>query len=181
MPVELPFVLATLARRGLARPGRPDRVLAQLITLRRWGYTLAGELRASAARHPDRAAIVDDRGGISYRRLVRRTDRLARALGAVAGVRAGDRIGILCRNHGGMVELMVAAATVGADPVLVNTGLSAPQLAAVSEQQGLRILCHDQEFADIVASVPAAVPRRLAWGRWRRSSRASRCTRAIGC
>ncbi len=52
---------------------------------------------------------------------------------------------------------MIAAATLGADPVLVNTGLSAPQLAAVAEQQQLRVLCHDQEFADIVAGVPPGV------------------------
>ncbi len=159
MPGEKLFALATLARRGLAKPGRPDRILAQLVTLRRWGYTLAGELRASAARHPDRPAIVDERGTITYAGLVRRTDRLAHALGLTAGVRAGDRIGILCRNHAGMVELMIAAATIGADPVLVNTGLSAPQLAAVAEQQRLGVLCYDNEFADVVAGVPPGVTR----------------------
>ncbi len=90
MPGERLFALATLARRGLAKPGRPDRILAQLVALRRWGYTLAGELRASAARHPDRPAIIDEQGSITYGGLVRRTDRLARALSVTAG-RAGRR------------------------------------------------------------------------------------------
>jgi acyl-CoA synthetase (AMP-forming)/AMP-acid ligase II len=153
------FVLTTLARRGLARPGHPGRILGQLSALRTWGYTLAGELRASAARFPDRTAIVDDRGSITYQRLVRRTDRLARALRAAAGVMAGDRVGILCRNHGGMVEAMVATTAVGADPVLMNTGLSAPQLGAVADEHELRVLCFDAEFGASVAGVPAGVGR----------------------
>jgi acyl-CoA synthetase (AMP-forming)/AMP-acid ligase II len=160
VPADLPFVLATLARRGLIRPGRPDRVLGQISALRDWGYTLAGELRGSAARFPDRIAIIDERGSITYQRLVKRTDRLAQALRGAAGVAAGDRVGILCRNHGGMVEMMVAASGLGADPVLINTGLSGAQLAAVAEEQQLRLVCHDAEFADIVASMPAEVARR---------------------
>lgn len=159
MPPDLPFVFSTLARRGLARPGRPDRVLGQITTLREWGYTLAGELRGSAARFPDRVAIIDDRGSITYRRLVRRTDRLAHALKGWAGVVPGDRVGVLCRNHGGMVEVMIATSGLGADPVLVNSGLSGAQLATVAEQQSLRLICHDAEFTDVVASMPAEVVR----------------------
>src|SRR5690349_17201481 len=123
---DLPFVIRTLARRGLVRPGRPDRVFGQLNTLRTWGYTLAGELRASAARFPNRLAVIDDKRSITYARLVRRSDRVARALRDGAGVQSGDRVGVLCRNHGGMVELMIAITALGADPVLVNTGLSGP-------------------------------------------------------
>lgn len=159
MPPDLPFVLTTLARRGFARPGRPDRIVNQLATLRSWGYTLAGELRASAARYPDRTVIIDDRGSITYRGLVRRTDRLARALRSAAGVNPGDRIGILGRNHGGMVEMMVGSAALGADPVLVNTGLSAPQLATVAAQQQIRLLCYDAEFAPLVTGVGPDVGR----------------------
>jgi len=157
--VDLPFVLTTLARRGLLRPSRPDRAIAQLLMLRRWGYTLTGELRGSAARFPNRAALVDERGSITYAKLVRRTDRLGHGLRAVAGLRAGDRIGLLCHNHAGMVELMVAASTIGADPVLINTGLSAPQLTAVADQQDMRVICFDPELADIVAGVPPSVLR----------------------
>ncbi|HEX6870154.1 MAG TPA: AMP-binding protein [Micromonosporaceae bacterium] len=156
---DLPFVLSTLARRGVARPGRPDRIMGQIMALRAWGYTLAGELRGSAARFPDRIAIIDDEQSITYRRLVRRTDRLARAMKNSWGVLEGDRLGILCRNHGGMVEVMVAATALGADPVLINTGLSRPQLAAVAEQQQLRAICFDREFDPIVAGIPAMVAR----------------------
>jgi acyl-CoA synthetase (AMP-forming)/AMP-acid ligase II len=41
----------------------------------------------------------------------------------------------------------------------LNTGLSAAQLAAVAEEQRLRLICHDAEFADIVTAIPAEVAR----------------------
>ena len=159
MPHDLRFALATLARQGLITLGRPDRMLQQIVALRTWGYTLAGELRGSAARVPDRTAVIDERGSLTYRALVGRTDRLARGLERVAGLRAGHRVGILCRNHGGMVEVMVAASALGADPVLINTGLSMPQLTTVAEQQDLHLLCHDAEFTDLVSGVAPEVIR----------------------
>jgi acyl-CoA synthetase (AMP-forming)/AMP-acid ligase II len=153
----MPFILRTLARRGMLAPGRPDRIFGQLNTLRTWGYTLAGELRAAAARYPKRTAVLDEHRSITYENLVRRTDRVARALHEGLGVRSGERVGLMCRNHGGMIELMVAITTVGADPVLVNTGLSGPQLASVMDQQEIRLLCHDLEFEGAVAGLPAYV------------------------
>src|SRR5262245_62443347 len=153
----MPFILGTLARRGMLTPGRPDRLARQLNTLRTWGYSLAGELRATAARYPRRVAVIDEWRSITYEKLVRRTDRVGRALQMSIGVGPGDRVGILCRNHGGMIELMIAVTALGADPVLVNTGLSGTQLAAVAEQQQLRLLCHDPEYASTASSVPAQV------------------------
>src|SRR5262245_52175151 len=97
--MDVPFILVTLARRGLAGPGPPGRMLRQFGALHRWGYGLAGELRASAARQPDRVALIDEEGPITYRRLLRRCERLARAMRGLLGVRPGDRVGVLCRNH----------------------------------------------------------------------------------
>ena len=153
--MDLFFVGKTLARRGLLKPGRPDRIFDQLNTFRRYGFTLAAELRAAEARDPHRTAVIDDRrGAVSYRLLLRRSQRLAGALAATRGIRAKDRIGLLYRNHAGFIEAMVACSIIGADAVLVNTGLSAPQLATVAQQQKLRLLLHDREFAPLAASVP---------------------------
>ena len=158
--MELPFIVATLTRRGLLKPGPPIRVAAQFGALRTWGYGLAGELRQAAARDPDRPALIDPvRGEISYRDLLDRAERLARSLRGSYGIRSGDRIGVLCRNHHGLVETAVAGTLLGADTVLVNTGLSGPQLAVVAEEQRLRLLVHDAEFVERTVAVPAAVQR----------------------
>ncbi|GAA4143122.1 hypothetical protein GCM10022251_01240 [Phytohabitans flavus] len=155
-----PFVVATLTRRGLLAPGSPLRVAAQLNALRRWGFSLSGELRQAAARDPERVAIIDERRGeVTYGRLLGNAERLARALRGTTGVQAGDRIGLLCRNHAGIVEAMVAGTLLGADTVLINTGLSPAQLAAVAEEQRLRVLVHDAEFAEKVLALPPSVER----------------------
>src|SRR5581483_11269009 len=99
--VDIPFTIATFARRGLLAPGRPDHIAGQLSALLRWGYGLGGELRAAAARDPDQLAIVDERGRLTYAELLCRIERLAGALRDEVGVVAGDRVGLLCRNHGG--------------------------------------------------------------------------------
>jgi acyl-CoA synthetase (AMP-forming)/AMP-acid ligase II len=105
-----------MARRGLLKPGRPDRIARQLAQLRRWGFGLAGEVRSAAARSPDTVALIDElTGRLTYRQLEDRVRRLIRALPVATGVRPGDRIGLLCRNHAGLVEAMVAATALGID------------------------------------------------------------------
>ncbi|WP_328341425.1 AMP-binding protein [Micromonospora sp. NBC_00421] len=158
--MDLPFIVTTLTRRGLLNPGRPVRVASQLTALRRWGWGMAGELRQAAARDPDRVAVVDEHGDeLTYRELLDRAERLARSMRSGLGVKAGDRVGLLCRNHHGLVEGIVAATLLGADAVLVNTGLSAAQLGTVAEEQRLRVLVHDTEFAERVLGLPAEVHR----------------------
>ncbi|MEH1098615.1 AMP-binding protein [Micromonospora sp. CPCC 205561] len=158
--MDLPFTVITLARRGLLAPGRPLRVAAQLRALRGWGWGLAGELRQAAARDPGRSAVVDERGAeLTYAELLERAERLARGMRAALGVRPGDRVGVLCRNHHGLIEAIVAATLLGADAVLVNTGLSAAQLGTVAQEQRLRVLVHDAGFADRVVDLPGGVRR----------------------
>jgi acyl-CoA synthetase (AMP-forming)/AMP-acid ligase II len=144
--MAVPFVLATLARRGLLRPGPPADVIRQLAALRRWGFSLAGELRQATARDPGRVAVVDERRAVTYHELLERAERLARALRGTVGVEPGDRVGVLCRNSAAMIETLVAVTSLGADAVLNNTGLSGPQLSTVAREQELRALIHDDEF-----------------------------------
>jgi acyl-CoA synthetase (AMP-forming)/AMP-acid ligase II len=152
--MDAAFVVATLARRGLLRPASPVKLVRQFGALRGWGFSLPGELRQAAARNPGRVAVIDERRGCStYAQVLDRAERLARGLAAGGGVRPGDRVGLLCRNSAAMVETLVAVAMLGADPVLLNTGLSAPQLGAVARGQRLRVLVHDDEFAALVGEV----------------------------
>ncbi|MGX6600855.1 AMP-binding protein [Micromonosporaceae bacterium Da 78-11] len=158
----VPFILTTMARRGLLRPGPPHRVATQFQELHRWGFTLAGELRQAAARSPGTVAVIDERrGSLTYAQVREGSERLALALRADAGVRPRDRIGLLCRNSADLVETLIAITLLGADPVLINTGLSGPQLVRVARDQSLRLLIHDDEFAGTAADVPD----RLAVGR----------------
>ncbi|TDD33264.1 acyl-CoA synthetase [Actinomadura sp. KC06] len=151
------------ARSGLWRPGPPLKVVRQLGALRRWGTLLGGTVASAAARDPDVVAIADQEGELTYGEVDARTDRLAAALGRAVGAgepgRAGGprRVGVLCRNHRGMVETLVACSKSGSDLVLLNTGMSAEQLVTVIEQQGVQTVIADEEFAEFLALVPAGV------------------------
>jgi acyl-CoA synthetase (AMP-forming)/AMP-acid ligase II len=143
-----------MARRGLLRPGPPHRVLQQFRELGKWGYGLAGELRQAAARSPSRVAVVDDSGASwTYREMLDRSGRL----GAALPISAGDRVGVLCRNSADMIVVLIAVASVGADPVLINTGLSSSQLSAVISAQGLKSVVHDPEFAGLLPGFSGAM------------------------
>ncbi|GIM89234.1 fatty-acyl-CoA synthase [Paractinoplanes toevensis] len=149
-----PFVVATMARRGLLVPGAPHRVAQQFAELHRWGFGLAGELRQAAARSPGRVAVIDDQRSLTYGELLDRSGRLAAALPVVAG----DRVGVLCRNSVAMIETLIAVTSVGADPVLINTGLSAAQLAAVATAQNLSVIVHDPSFTEVLGDFPGGIP-----------------------
>ncbi|WP_345381164.1 AMP-binding protein [Pseudonocardia yuanmonensis] len=139
--------LVALARSGVVRPMRPDRLAGTLVGLVRYRFTLAGGYAVGAARHPDRPAIVDESGTLTYAEVHARTDGLARALKDRGAVER-TRVGVLCRNHRGAIEAMVACAKLGADVVLLNTGLPAGQLAEIAEELRLRIVVVDDEFRD---------------------------------
>jgi acyl-CoA synthetase (AMP-forming)/AMP-acid ligase II len=168
--VEAAFLFRTLARRGLLRPGRPDKIARQLDALRRWGFSLAGEMRSAAARDPKRVAVVDETRTLTYGELAHRVQRLANGLRAGYAVAPGDRVGVLCRNSVAMFESMLAAGAIGADVVLVNTGLGPGQLETVLRGQRVRVLIHDDEFFELVSAVPQEVSRVSADGAERRAN-----------
>lgn len=159
---ELTRGLGLLARSGVVAPIRPDRLLGVARGWLRWGTSMATGYAAGAARHPDRAAVIDDRGGLSFAEIHDRTDRLARAL-ADRGVAPGTRLAVLCRNHRGPVEASVAAAKLGADVVLLNTSLSAHQLREVLDELDVALVVADEEFDPVLAELPASCQRITAW------------------
>jgi acyl-CoA synthetase (AMP-forming)/AMP-acid ligase II len=168
--VEAAFLLRTLARRGLLKPGRPDKVARQLDALRRWGFSLTGEMRSAAARDPSRIAVVDETRSVTYGELAHRVQRLANGLRAGYAITHGDRVGLLCRNSAAMFESMLAIGGIGADVVLVNTGLGPGQLETVLRNQRVRLLIHDDEFFELLSAVPQEVPRISADGDARRAN-----------
>lgn len=162
--MDTPFVLRTLARRGLLYPGRPDRVARQFGALRHWGMSLYGELRSAAARDPDRAAVIDGKRVVTYGRLEARARRLANGLRTSYGVRPGDRVGLLCHNSASMIETMLAVGALGAHTVMINTGLGTTQLESVLRSHDVKLLVHDDDFFELLAAVPPQVARLSADG-----------------
>ncbi|MFC8047520.1 acyl-CoA synthetase [Nocardia sp. NPDC057353] len=148
-----------LVRRGMLDPLRPDRNLRTVRDAGRYGpFTTV--LRAAARRWPERTAVIDDRGGLTFAELDSRSDALARGL-ATRGHGAGTVLGVLCRDHRGMLLAMAAAGKLGARVVLLNTGFGGRQLAEVAVREQIAALLLDAEFLPLLAEAPDDIVRIL--------------------
>ena len=153
---------ATLARAGVLRPARPDRLVRVGLTLLRWGPTPASGYTISALRTPDRPAIHDERGTITFAELAAQTNALAHGLREL-GVREGDSIAIFCRDHRGFVEASVAASKLGATLLLLNTSFAGRQIAEVCASENPRVLIYDEEFSELCAAAAVGRTSVIAW------------------
>jgi fatty-acyl-CoA synthase len=111
------------------------------------GRTIGADLERTAARFPDRDALVSRHQGIrmSYAELDAAVNRLARGLLA-AGIEAGDRIGIWAPNCAEWVLLQYATAKVGAILVNINPAYRTHELAYVLDQASVRMLVSAPAF-----------------------------------
>lgn len=150
-----------LASTGIVRPHSPLTLVRTAKTLLEWGTGPAGGFATLAARYPDRVGIEDELGSLTYAELHRRTNALAHAL-AERGVAEGSGVAIMCRNHRGFVETMIAVAKLGADALYLNTAFAGPQLVEVLERERPAVLVHDEEFADLLSGAEH-VPTVVAW------------------
>lgn len=153
-------VVTTTARAllhsGLLNPPAPLAGWRLLREVRRGGtnpYTL---LAVTAARWPDRTAIVDDDGALSYRQLQYATESLARRLSG-DGVAPGQAVGVMCRNGRGFVAGVFAAAMLGADVVPISTEFRSDALAAAVQAHRISTIVADNDFAERVRAADESV------------------------
>jgi len=154
--------LATLTSAGIVRPTRPDRLLNTAVALLRWGPTPAAGYTSAAFRYPDDVAIVDELGTLTFEQVHERSNALAHAL-RKDGVGEGDGVAIMCRNHRGFIETVVACSKLGANALFLNTAFSKPQLTDVLEREDPHALVYDAEFAEVLGEADAELKRYVAW------------------
>ena len=101
--------LAVLHGAGMVDLRHPVPGVRKSLAIRRLG-PIAG---AAAHHDPDAVALIDELGALTYGELDRRANSVARGWSTL-GLRAGDVVGVLCRNHRGLVDAMVACGKLGA-------------------------------------------------------------------
>ncbi|MCW2786750.1 MAG: acyl-CoA synthetase [Marmoricola sp.] len=151
-----------LTRAGIIQPFGPVTLVGIVKAVSTWGMGLAGGFSAVAVRFPDRDGVIDELGSLSFREIDERSNALADAL-AKRGVRAGDGVALLARNHRGFLDAALAISKLGAHVLLLNTAFAAPQLGEVCEREQAKAIIHDQEFDGLVDAAGVSVPRILAW------------------
>lgn len=158
-------LVTTLSRAGMIAPMRPDRYLKMAAAMRREGMGMTVGFASAAQRCPDRPGLIDERGTLTWRELDERINAFGAALQQLP---AGQPkvVGIMCRNHRGFVEAVVAVNRIGSDVVLLNTSFAGPALAEVVNREGVDAVVYDEEFTPTVERALADRPdagRIVAW------------------
>ena len=156
------FELKTFTEVGLVRPMRPDKLARVVERYVRLGASPALGSASNAITAPDRVAIIDEAGSLTWERTHRRSNALARAL-RDEGVEAGDGVAIMCRNHRYFIEATMACAKLGATALYLNTAFAGPQLSDVMEREKPTVLVYDQEFTELLSEVTEDLSRFVAW------------------
>jgi acyl-CoA synthetase (AMP-forming)/AMP-acid ligase II len=156
------FDLKVFSEVGLIRPMRPDKLARIGERYIRWGASPALGSAANAITHPDRTAIIDEAGALTWLETHRRSNALARAL-REEGVGLGDGVAIMCRNHRYFIEATMACSKLGAVALYLNTAFAGPQLVDVMEREDPKAMIYDQEFGDMLEEVEGDLRRYVAW------------------
>ncbi|MFZ2112996.1 MAG: acyl-CoA synthetase [Solirubrobacteraceae bacterium] len=155
-------VAKVLLGTGILTPTRPDRAVRSVLALKRWGPTPAAAYTISAARFPEREALIDERGTLTFEEVHLRTNALAREMRA-AGIKEGDSVAIMCRNHRGFVETTIACSKLGAGSLYLNTAFARPQITDVMRRENPAGLVYDADFANLVAEGGEGRKRFVGW------------------
>jgi fatty-acyl-CoA synthase len=115
-------------------------------------------LARSAAVFPDRVAVVHGERRLTYSELGKRVSRLAGAL-AAAGIGAGDRVAVLSPNTPAMLEAHFGVPAARAILVPINVRLAAPEVAAILDHSGARLLLVDATLEHLAGGATVAAIR----------------------
>lgn len=140
----------------------PQNYAALASDILRWGEI--GMIPAlNARRNPHRTAIVDDEGSMTFGELNDAVNAAANGLLSM-GVKGGDGVAILARNHRWWVIANYACGRVGARTIMLNTEFSGPQIRDVAAREGGKVIIYDDEYAEAVklAETPLGKLRALA-------------------
>ena len=140
----------------------PQNYAALLADIKRWGEV--GMIPAlNARRNPARTALIDDEGSMSFAELNDATNAVANGLLAM-GVKGGDGVAILARNHRWFLIANYAAGRIGARTILLNTEFSGPQIRDVAAREGGKVIIYDDEYSEAVklAETPLGKLRALS-------------------
>jgi fatty-acyl-CoA synthase len=155
------YFAALCVRSGMVGLQLPHRTAQIVLAFERHGL-LGGAPSAGAIRFADRVAIVDELGEVTYKQLDRRSNAIANGW-REQGLRPGEGVAILVRNHRGFLDAVFAAAKCGARVILLNTSFAGPQIREVAGREGTDLLVYDEEYAEALEGVD---PPRGRWRAW---------------
>ncbi|MEX2619605.1 MAG: long-chain fatty acid--CoA ligase [Egibacteraceae bacterium] len=118
---------------------------------------IAERLRDSAARLPDKVALVFQDQRVTYAELDRQVDRAAAAFQAL-GLEPGARVALMVGNTPHFVEAFYGALRAGLVVVPINVGFTADEVAYLLADSGARAVVVSEPFAAVLHGVRETLP-----------------------
>jgi fatty-acyl-CoA synthase len=147
---------------GAFRLEPPQNYAAMVTEIAKWGEF--GMLPSmNARRAPYRAACIDEDGEFTYKELDEASHAVANGL-IDMGVKAGDGVALLARNHRWFLVANFGAARVGARIILLNSEFSGPQIKEVAEREGAKVIIYDDEYTNAVSKAEPKLGKLRALG-----------------
>src|SRR6201985_580517 len=154
--------LRKIIESGTFRLENPLNYAAMAAEIAKWGEI--GMLPSvNARRAADRAALIDDDGEFTYKELDEAANAVAHGLLA-KGVRGGDGVAILARNHRWFSIANFGCARVGVRIILLHSEFSGPQIREVAEREGAKLIIHDDEYPQAVSQADPPLGKLRALG-----------------
>ena len=125
------------------------------MTLR--NFTFGDVYRRNAECFPDRAAFIFEGTRVTHRDYLRRVERLVSGLSRL-GVKSGDRLGILSQNSLEMVDLIGAAALLGAILLPINYRLNPEEIGFVLADGAPVIVVAGVDYHDAIVALKGSLP-----------------------
>jgi fatty-acyl-CoA synthase len=135
----------------------PQNIAAMVADIRRWGE-LGMIPAANARRNPNGTAIIDDDGELTFKELDDAANAVANGLLGI-GVKGGDGVALLIRNHRWFLIALYGAAKVGVRLILLNSEFSGPQIKEVSERESAKLIIFDDEYTKAVSAAEPELGR----------------------
>lgn len=121
---------------------------------------LQSVLRFWATRWPDRLAVKDPQGEISWGELGRRSDEIAAGL-AARGLRKGDRVGILMRNRIEFLEILHGVLKCGGALTLLNIRFTPKEMVYAVLDAGVQWVFTEDKYVELLSDAERVAHLRI--------------------
>lgn len=159
--IESGHAVARLVDRGIVEPLDVGAAVRTAKLAQQYGPQATMAIQGGR-RYADLPAVVDERGTLTYKQVDDQSWALAHGLQGL-GLKEGSVVGLLCRDHRGLIVAMAGCGKLGVRLVLMNTGFAKPQFAEVCAREGVSVVMHDSEFLGLLDALPTELPRVLTW------------------
>ncbi|GGG72609.1 AMP-binding protein [Corynebacterium pelargi] len=142
---QLRFFLKKMRERNMIASGGGQELAKDLKNIRRWGGLEATIMARGARQVPDKVALVDDDGELTYFEFFQQADRLARALHA-RGLHSGANVAVMALNGRAAILPLTARSMAGYNIFMINGNASAAQIEEYLDFHNVQALIVDEEF-----------------------------------